>query len=302
MLTGEQHKNRSRMTKDSKQRPVAGERKENRLQSFRAGAGRVNSWLPVLLAFTLPLSTSAVSVLAILILLLCLVEGRVAEKCVEIFSNPVVVAVFAFLAVLCLGLLWTDDFAAGLEVIRDQWKLALLPFVLTAIGYHRRSLYLYSFLAGMSLAMLITFLAWFDLIHYADVTPAHLTPKTFHVIYNPLLAFAAYLVLHEAIWGRSGRRQPAVRAGLFSLAGLMSLNMFITEGRTGQVVFLVLMGLLLLQIFEKNRLWAALAICLLLPSICIIGYLYSPVFQRRMDTAWQEIDRFKKEVMPNGEK
>jgi len=82
--------------------------------------------------------------------------------------------------------------------------------------------------------MFITFLAWFDLIHYSDVTPTHLTRKTFHVVYNPLLAFGIYLVLHEAIWGQ---RTGGFRFGMFVLAGVMTFNMFITEGRAGQLVF-----------------------------------------------------------------
>lgn len=81
--------------------------------------------------------------------------------------------------------------ATGIEALKDQWKLALLPVFLTAVAYRHRSLYLYAFLGGMTLAMGITFLARFGLVHYADVSPTHLTPKTFHVIYNPLLAFAS---------------------------------------------------------------------------------------------------------------
>ncbi|RWX43541.1 hypothetical protein VT98_14332 [Candidatus Electrothrix communis] len=43
--------------------------------SFRDRVGQVNSLLPAMLAFAVPLSTSAVSVLAILILLLWLIEA-----------------------------------------------------------------------------------------------------------------------------------------------------------------------------------------------------------------------------------
>ena len=269
------------------------EQKSPLARSFRDRVGEVNSLLPALLAFALPLSTSAVSVLAILIFLLWLLEGRFAEKGVEIFSHPVAIAVLAFLILLCLGLLWTENLNAGIEALKDQWKLALLPVFLTAATYRHRSLYLYAFLGGMTLAMGITFLARFGLVHYADVSPTHLTPKTFHVIYNPLLAFAVYLAFHESIWG-AARRKPAVRFILLPLAALMTVNMFMTEGRTGQAIFLVLMGLLLFQIFAKNRLKATAAAFLLLPAICILGYLYSPIFQQRVDIARQEIEGFRK--------
>ena len=271
-------------------RPV---QKDISARSFRDRAGRVNSLLPALLAFALPLSTSAVSGTAILILLLWLLEGRFIEKGREIFSHPVAVAVLAFLALLCLGLLWSDDLAEGLDVVRKHWKIALLPVLLTAIRFEYRSWYLYAFLAGMTVAMVITFLARFGLVQYADVSPTHLTPKTFHVVYNPLLAFAIYLVFHETIWG-AARRKPALRYLLLPLAGLMIVNMFITEGRTGQAVFLVLMALLLLQVFADNRIRAILAILLLLPAICITGYLSSPTFRQRVDIARQEIENFQK--------
>lgn len=261
-----------------------------KIQQLRLSAAKFNTWLPALLAFSLPLSTSALSILAVLILLFWLIEGNFLDKIAEIFSNPVVVSVLAFLAVLVIGLLWSPDVRAGLEVLQDRWKLAMLPVFLTAISYKRRPLYINCFLAGLVVTMFITFLAWFDLIHYSDVTPTHLTRKTFHVVYNPLLAFGIYLVLHEAIWGQ---RKGGFRFGMFVLAGLMIFNMFITEGRAGQLVFFVLIALLLFQIFRKNRVKAVLAVFVLLPTIFVAGYGLSPVFKQRVDTVRHEISQFK---------
>ena len=261
-----------------------------KLQQLRQAAGRLNSWMMVLLAFVLPLSTSALTCLALLVLLLWLFEGNFSDKLASVCSNPVAVSVLVFLAVLVLGLLWSSDLATGLDVLKDRWKIALLPVFLTVITSERRSLYINAFLAGLCVAMLVTYLAWFDLIHYADVTPTHLTRKTFHVIYNPLLAFGIYLVVHQAIWGQG---KALLRAALFMLAGVMLLNMFITEGRTGQLVFFVLMALLLLQVFRKNRLQAVLAISILLPACFAAGYYSSPVFKERVDIARQEIGQFR---------
>ena len=266
---------------------MAGNGKIKKIQSV---AYRVNSWLPALLAFFLPLSTSAISILAVLILVLWLIEGNFSGKLAEIFSNTVALSVLAFLSILVLGLLWSPDVRAGLEVIQDRWKLVLLPVLLTTISYSRRPLYINSFLAGLTVAMTITFLVWFGLIHYPGVTPEHLTRKTFHVVYNPLLAFGIYLVLHQAIWRA---RKPAHRFGLFVLAGVMVFNMFITEGRTGQLVFFVLLTLLLLQVFSRDRLKAVLVTALLLPALFAAGYSFSPVFKQRVDIARQEIRCFK---------
>ncbi len=263
----------------------------SRWQHLQALAGRANVFLPGLLAFVLPLSTSAVSGVAILILLFWLIEGRFSAKINEIIANPVVMAVAAYLAVMALGLLWSPDLWNGLDVLQGRWKIALVPVFLTAICWQYRFRYVLCFLAGLTITMGITYLAWFDLIHYADVSPTHLTRKTFHVVYNPLLAFGIYLILHQFIWGRL---KPAGRFGLLCLAALMIFNMFITEGRTGQVVFFFLMGLLLFQLFSGSRWKAVAAVCLLLPMMYAGGYLLSPVFKQRIDVAITEMLNFRK--------
>lgn len=253
-------------------------------------AGKANVWLTALLAFFLPLSTSAITVLAICIVLLWLVEGNFWQKVDEITSNPVSIAVLVFLGVLVVGLIWSPDVHAGLQVLQKRWKILLLPVFLTTVKPESRALYIRSFLAGLLVAMSITFLAWFDLIHYADVTPEHLTKKTFHVVYNPLLAFGIYLLLHEILWGNYTR----VQRLMFSLlAAVMMFNMFITEGRTGQLVFLVLMGLLVLQGCRQNRFKAICLTAVLIPSLFICGYMGSPVFKQRVNTAVMEICQFQ---------
>jgi O-antigen ligase len=262
----------------------------SKLQQLRGGAGQINSWLLGLLAFVLPLSTSVLSVAALLILLFWLIEGNFLEKLAETLFTPPAAALLLYLALLCVGLLWTANPTEGFLALQENWKIALLPVFLTTVRHERRSFYLSCFIAGMTAAMLLTYLAWFGWVQYADVSPAHLTPKTFHVVYNPLLAFAIYLVLHEAVWGG---RSSLTQAGLFALAGLMSINMFLTEGRTGQAAFFVLISFLLVQLFKKKRLQATLAVCLLVPAGGAIGYLISPVFQQRIDLALSEVSGFQ---------
>ncbi len=256
----------------------------------KALAAQINVWLPALLAFFLPLSTSAISVLAICIALLWLCEGNFWQKIDEITSNPVVVSVLVFLCILAVGLCWSPDVGAGLEVLQKRWKIILVPVFFTTVRRENRSLYVWAFLAGLTVAMSATFLAWFDLLHYADVTPQHLTKKTFHVVYNPLLAFGIYLLFHEILWGRYSRVKQVV---LSLLAAVMTFNMFITEGRTGQLVFFVLLGLLILQICKTNRLKAVCLTVALLPALFLTGYTTSPVFKQRVNTAWLEICQFE---------
>ncbi len=250
----------------------------------------INSWLVVLLAFFLPISTSAVTVAAFLLIAGWFLEGEFKERLREIGTNPMCLAVFAYLGVMAIGLLWSAHINAGYAAIEEQSKILMLPLFLTAIRHEHRWRYLGAFIAGVTVIMCSTYLAWFGLLQYADVTPLHLTKKTTHVFYNPMLAFAIYLLLHQLCWGEvwGWRRWP-----LFALVGLMVFNMFITEGRTGQLVFFILMALLLIQCFPKNLKKAALLTVLLLPLVFATGYLGSPVFRERIDLAHREMDDYR---------
>ncbi len=253
-------------------------------------AGVSIGWFAALLAFSLPLSTSAVSVLAVLIYIAWLIEGDYARKLYSIFTHPLSLALLLYLGLYIVGLSWSQNMPAGVSMIEKQWKLLLLPVLISSITYEDRQRYVVFFLTGLTIAMLMTYLAWFDLFHYGGVTPEHPTKRLFHVIYNPLLAFGFYLTCHEVIWGKHSR---VLRGGLVALAVLMACNMFITEGRTGQIAFFVLLGLLFFQVFSKNILKATLLVLFALPVIFTAGYQLSPTFQNRVDTAAQEITQFQ---------
>ena len=258
--------------------------------SFSQRVQQMNFYCMLLLAFFLPLSTSVISVLACLLVLGWVIEGRFAEKLTEVRKNGVCLAVLAYIVLMIAGLLWSDDIQSGLAFIAKRWKFMLMPLFMTLVVYSKRRWYIGAFLVGMTVAMSITYLAWFDLIHYADVTPQHITKKTFHVVYNPLLAIAIYMLAHELFWGKT---RAVLKWGGCVLLGVMVFNMFITEGRAGQLVFFVLIVLFLLQKFRKNLIVAVCGTAVLLPLLFYAGYSWSPQFKSRVDLARNEIAQFE---------
>ena len=65
----------------------------------------------------------------------------------------------------------------------------------------------------------------------------------------------------------------------------MTINMFITGGRAGQVAFFVVLSILIFQIFDKQRIKSLLIILIMIPSIFISAYQFSDLFQERVDLA-----------------
>lgn len=245
--------------------------------------------LLVLIAFAIPLSTSVVSILSVLLGLVWIIEGNFKEKFKELLSNEVCIAVLIYLGLYCLGMLWTDNVGDGISVLKRYWKLLLMPIFLTAIPIDQRHKVIYGFMAGLLIMVIGTYLAWFDLLHYGGVTPEHPTRKLYHVVYNPMLALGCYLVAHELIWGR---RSTAWRIALAVTALVMIINMFITEGRAGQVAFFVLLVVLLLQFFKDKKAKGLILAVVLIPLLFVAGYKLSPNFHGRVDKALHEIEIF----------
>lgn len=257
---------------------------------FRRCMGHVNSWLLVLVAFCLPISTTATSIAALLCVLGWALGGDYRRKLAEIAANPMSRAVLAYVAVLLAGLTWNEQLAESLNGIHKQWKILLMPFFLGIIRPKQRRLVLWAFIAGMALMTLSTFLAWFGLIRYTGVPPEQLTRKTYHVVYNPMLALAIYLVLHQLIWTRL--RQRWMRPALVLLTILMLTSMFMTDGRTGQMAVLILLGLYFFQYFQGSRWKAALALVLVPVLVFCASYKISSTFRGRIEQARQEIAIF----------
>ena len=262
-----------------------------RTEMFRRRMSRFNCGLLILLAFFLPLSTSVASGLALLFMLCWLVEGDFKRKFAEMLANPMSLAALVYMAVLLIGLTGGRGICANFPEALKQWKILLLPLCLTAVRPKQRRAVLWAYIAGMTLMMAITYLAWLGLVQYGDVNRENLTTRSFHVVYNPMLALALYFLLHQLIWGKL-RRQGQLAVGL--LTTLMIVNMFMTDGRTGQAVFLLLLPVMLFQ-YLKTSPWKAILAVILAPTcILLLSYQISPNFRERVDQARHELVTYKR--------
>ena len=68
--------------------------------------------------------------------------------------------------------------------------------------------------------------------------------------------------------------------------------MFITGGRAGQVSFFVMLAVLIIQVFKKQRLKSLIAIIIFIPIIFTLAYQTSDLFQKRVNTAVVEISNY----------
>ncbi len=260
------------------------------MSKFRKKVSETASPLLILFAFALPLSTSAGSILAILLILSWLITGGFKERFHEIARNPVTITVLLYVLLHVAGLLWTDNLEWGLEILRKQWKLLLFPLFLGIARKEHTNHYMAAFTAAIFLKASKAYLVWLGFITLPP-SSIYTTVGTSHVSYNPMLALVCYIILQKLLF--SATIEKMQRWALTVLLLFFSCNMFITAGRTGQVTFFILIAVALFQYFYKVSKVKLITGLVLIPVLIFGIYQSSSTFKNRADMALEEIQNHK---------
>lgn len=250
-------------------------------------------YLLISLAFFLPLSVFIANSIIVIIVLIWLFSGEYRQKINQIINNKLLIASIIFFSIHVLGLLWTEDIIWGLKIVHKMWYfLLLLPILHSIVKRENIKYYLYAFLLAISLTELISYLIWFEIIPpFKNATILNPTPFMSHISYNPILAFAIYFVLHKILFDKNLDTTKFMWLSFFSVT--MSINMFITGGRAGQVMFFAMLTILIFQFFAKQRIKALFLVLTIIPSIFFIAYQSSPLFHDRVNLAIHQANTFE---------
>jgi len=251
----------------------------------------IGSWLVILYAFTLPVSVAVNNVFAALMFLFWLLKGNYKQTWQLIMDSKVLQAFLLFFLLHIVGLLWTEDFSWGMHMIKKEWMFLFAPIIMSLVKKEHIRYYISAFLLAMTLSEIISYLIWFKVIppifHASVYDP---TPFIHHTSYNPLLAIAIYLMGYFVLFDKKLDIKEKTVLGLFIVT--MSINMFITGGRAGQVGYLVAIIILFFQYFDKNFLKAILISSVMIGSIFGTAYFSSQIFQDRINLIGSNIKQF----------
>jgi O-antigen ligase len=245
-------------------------------------------YLLISLAFLMPLTVSGANTIIVIICFIWLFSGDYKAKLNHILGNTLMIVSIVFYCFHVLGMLWTEDFQWGLHMLHKMWYFLLLFPILYNI-VHREFIhyYLKAFLLAIAITEVASYLVWFELLEpFKNATVENPTPFMSHISYNPILAFAIYIVLHQLFFNKKLSNLVFSFYGFFAIS--MTINMFITGGRAGQVAFFVILSILIFQIFDKQRIKSLLVIFIMIPSIFISAYQFSDLFKTRVDSAITE--------------
>lgn len=245
------------------------------------------NYLFVVFAFVLPITSAGVSVIAVLILLFWLAERDFSRKFTEIKSNPVALAVLGFIALHIVGLAWVD-----VEPINSfkSYLLLLIPIVMTSIKKEFIPKIFASFVAAMTVSEIFSY--YKILMHWDEIgkiDPTVFAPFISHITYNPFLALTISMILISIV---SSVYTKKAKLFLSIFAITMTLNLFFTGGRAGQVVLFVLFMVLAVYYF-RTHITKLLIVLSLIPLLYIGLYYTNKAFEQRVNLAISDISNFQ---------
>jgi O-antigen ligase len=242
-------------------------------------------FLLVALAFLMPITVAGANTIVVIICLLWLLSGNYKSKLNQILSSKIMIASIVFYFIHIIGMLWTDDIAWGLHILHKMWYFILFfPILFNIVSSRYIKYYISSFLIAITMTEVLSYLVWFEIIDpFKNATVANPTPFMSHISYNPILAFSIYLVAHRLL---NNKDLSIVNIYFYSFFLItMTVNMFITGGRAGQVMFFAFLTILIFQYFRKKILKAIILLIFLFPTILITAFNFSPIFHDRANGA-----------------
>ena len=249
-------------------------------------------YLLILFGFLYPLSVFAGNLLAVIILFLFFFLEDKRTKFFYLLHNKFFRAIAIFFLLHCFGMLWTDDLNRGLEIIRKMLEFAvLLPILMMSMHKKNIDIYINSFIAASSLILLFSYLISFEIIPpFKTATIENPTPFMTHITHGPFIAFAAYISLNRIIDKFLSKDYISYIYIFLFLA--LSINVFITGGRAGQIVYIILLFTTLVQNFGLKIKILIIGMFLSL-MIAISAYQHSDIFRDRADYVINEFKAYE---------
>ena len=249
----------------------------------RFNLDKTYQYLLISLAFLIPLTVSGANTIIVIICLFWLFSGDYKLKYNQIFSSKLMVASIIFFSIHAVSLIWSEDLLWGLHILHKMWYFFLFfPILFTIVQKKYINYYISAFLLAILITEILSYLVWFQILEtFVKANLANPTPFMSHVSYNPILAFSIYMVTHKVLFNKNLSTIMRYIYIFFIIA--MTINMFITGGRAGQIMYFGTLVILIFQFFDNHKIKSLLAILILLPGIFYTAYQTSDLFHQRVE-------------------
>lgn len=238
-----------------------------------------------LLFLALPISSTAKSIFLVSSVILVLSWPAHREQLRDVFSHGWCKAALFLFFIALIACLWSPAlYSERILVLEKYSKLLFLPIL--AVGFrdeNTRKYALNAFLLAMTITALVSIYKYWNVSPFGINDPGHVFRN--HIMTGYMIAFSAYLSLLLAF--RQAGRNRLIYGLLF---GLFSYQIwFVNTGRTGYVIYLILLILFIVQFFSWRQ---GLLVLLISCSLLAIIYYEHPGIQTRVEQIVEDLQSY----------
>lgn len=235
-------------------------------------------------AFVLPITIVGIVFFTHMIILAFLVKGNYKELYSEAKKSNVIIAFFLLIALSLVAVIWSSDKIFALLYIKKYYHFLIIPIIYLTLNPKYINHIFTAFLSSIFISQIFSFGIFFELIQYNNVPASDPSPFMNHSDYSLYLAFASMILLNRLFFTSENKYKTFYILYFISTIS----NLFIVGGRTGQIIFVAaLFVVLFLNI--KNKIKAITIATVLSVGIVTIAYNTSPVFKTRGGAAYNDI-------------
>lgn len=246
-------------------------------------------WLPFslgLLLFTLPISSSAKSIFFVLAILGIISCASCRTQIIKSLLTPYCLTALTLFFLVSFSTLWSPaDFTDKKFVLEKYSKLLFLPLLIAGFQTAKaRDFGIKGFLCAMVLTALLSILKFWGYLDLLNVNPDNVFRN--HIMTGFMMAFAAYLCM--LFFQRSQGNTRWAYAALICLFTYQVLC--INGGRTGYVLYLLLVTMFLMQVCSRRYKMIGFII---VTAVFLGSYFTSSVMQTRINGIAQQVRDYK---------
>ena len=235
-------------------------------------------------AFSFPVSKAATNLFEVLAILLWIMEGRWREKFELYKHNLLSISIALLIGFSLLSILWHGNAGLTFHYIAKYRHLLIIFVFYSSFDKKYTSHIISAFLGAMFISELMSYAIFFELIHYKNISPDDPSPFMSHMTYSTVLAFTINVLLIRFFYEKN------LKYKLFYIFFFLSAtaNLFINGGRTGQVIFIVL---ILITIFTsvQHKFKAFILSITILMTTFFLAYSLSPNFHSRTNQLYYDL-------------
>lgn len=248
----------------------------------------INLWLNhlfIIYMFFLPLSRKARVSTFVIILILFFVRGDIINHIKTALKNKVILAfsLYGLIHIIWFAATGFSNYEYAISLLKSSLYYFYPIIFISFIDYKFVSKALTAFLFGVLYSELYSYSLALGFIpieysYYKNINDP--SPFFHHIHYGLLLAISLTLIFYNYFILKLSNLQKVFLTVFFFSA---SVNLFITGGRIGYLLFVVLLFVASIRLIKKNLILYIALLTLFISIVLASAYQFSGIFQKRVN-------------------